>query len=312
MATLYTQADKNIRNSYILITLFLLFVIGVGWVFSQALNSPDLLVFAVIFSIAMSVGSYWFSDKIVLAMSGAKEIDHDNNRELYHIVENLCITAGLPVPKIYIIDDTAPNAFATGRNPEHAVIAVTAGILQKLNKIELEGVLAHELSHIGNRDILFSTIVVILVGFVTLLADWFFRASLFGGNRRNREGNGGGYIFIIAIVLTILAPIVATLIQLAISRKREFLADADGALLTRYPEGLASALEKISGDTEPLEAANKATAHLYIVNPLRNNGNGRSWFSGLFSTHPPTEERIAALRGMPTQGGSAESGDIEK
>lgn len=297
MPTLYNQADKNIRNSYILITLFLIFVIAVGWVFSQALDSPGLLVFAVIFSTLMSVGSYWFSDKIVLAMSGAKEIDHDSNREIYHIVENLCITAGLPVPKIYIIDDTAPNAFATGRNPEHAVIAVTTGILQKLNKTELEGVLAHELSHIGNRDILFSTIVVVLVGFVTLLADWFWRASFFGGRRRDREG-GGGYIFIIAIILTILAPIVATLIQLAISRKREFLADASAALLTRYPDGLASALEKISGDTEPLEVANKATAHLYIVNPLKNNPNGRSWFANMFSTHPPIEERVAALRGL--------------
>lgn len=302
MATLYTQADKNIRNSYILITLFLIFAIAVGWVFSQAMDNPGILVFAVIFSAAMSVGSYWFSDKIVLAMSGAKEIDHDSNRELYHIVENLCITSGLPVPKIYIIDDTAPNAFATGRNPEHAVIAVTTGILQKLNKIELEGVLAHELSHIGNRDILFSTIVVVLVGFVTLLADWFWRASFFGGRRRSdREGNGGGYILIIAIILTILAPIVATLIQLAISRKREFLADAGGALLTRYPEGLAMALEKISADTEPLEAANKATAHLYIVNPLREappagGGNGRNWFVNLFSTHPAVEERVAALR----------------
>lgn len=295
MSTLYTQADKNIRNSYILITLFLIFVIATGWVFSQALDSPGLLVFAVIFSTAMSIGSYWWSDKIVLAMSGAKEIDHDSNRELYHLVENLCITAGLPAPKIYIIDDTAPNAFATGRDPQHAVIAVTNGILQKLEKSELEGVLAHELSHIGNRDILFSTIVVVLVGFVTLLADWFWRASFFGGRRRDKEG--GGYIFIIAIILTILAPIVATLIQLAISRKREFLADADGALLTRYPEGLARALEKISDDTEPLEVANKATAHMYIVNPLKGDGNGRNWFANLFSTHPPIKERAAALRG---------------
>lgn len=295
MATLYDQADKNIRNSYILITLFLVFVIAAGWVFSQAMDSPDILLFAVIFSILMSIGSYWFSDKIVLSMSGAKEIDHDSNREIYHLVENLCITAGLPVPKIYIIEDTAPNAFATGRDPEHAVIAVTTGILQKLNKAELEGVLAHELSHIGNRDILFSTIVVILVGFITLLADIFWRFSLRGGRRR---GNGGVYILIIAIILTILAPVVATLIQLAISRKREFLADADGALLTRYPEGLAKALLKISGDTEPLEVANKATAHMYIINPLKNNPNGRSWFANMFSTHPSTNERVAALRGM--------------
>lgn len=299
MPTIYTQADKNINKTYLLISAFLIFVIGVGWVFSQALNSPGILFFAVIFSTLMSVGSYWYSDKIVLAISGAKEIDHDSARELYHLVENLCITAGLPLPKIYIIDDTAPNAFATGRDPAHAVIAVTSGILQKLNKTELEGVLAHELSHIGNRDILLQTVVVVLVGFVTLLADWFWRASLFGGRRRGRdEGNSGGYIFIIAIVLTILAPIVATLIQLAISRKREFLADADGALLTRYPEGLARALEKISADTEPLEVANKATAHMYIVNPLKGGGNGRSWFANLFSTHPPIEERMAALRGI--------------
>lgn len=296
MSTLYNQSDNNIRNSYILMGLFFVFVIIVGWVFSQATDNPGLLFFAVIFSTLMSVGSYWYSDKIVLAISGAREIDHDSARELYHLVENLCITAGLPVPKIYIIDDTAPNAFATGRDPEHAVIAVTTGILQKLDKTELEGVLAHELSHIGNRDILFSTIVVVLVGFITLLADWFWRASFFGGRRRDKEG--GGAIFIIAIVLTILAPIVATLMQLAISRKREFLADADGALLTRYPEGLARALEKISADTEPLEVANKATAHMYIVNPLKNNGNGRSWFANLFSTHPPIEERVAALRGM--------------
>ncbi len=296
MPTLYTQSDKNIRNSYILMGLFFVFVIIVGWVFSQAMDSPSLLFFAVIFSIAMSAGSYWWSDKIVLAISGAKEIDHDSNRELYHLVENLCLTAGLPVPKIYIIDDTAPNAFATGRDPEHAVIAVTTGILQKLDKAELEGVLAHELSHIGNRDILFSTMVVVLVGFITLLADWFWRASFFGGRRRSKEG--GGLIFVIAIVLTILAPIVATLMQMAISRKREFLADADGALLTRYPEGLANALLKISADTEPLEVANKATAHMYIVNPLKNNGNGRSMFANLFSTHPAVEERVAALRGM--------------
>ncbi|MBU3964760.1 M48 family metallopeptidase [Patescibacteria group bacterium] len=298
MPTLYTQADKNIRNSYLLITAFLIFAIGVGWVFSQAMDSPGILVFAVIFSVIMSIGSYWWSDKIVLRMSKAKEIDHDSNRELYHIVENLCITAGLPLPKIYIIDDTAPNAFATGRDPDHAVIAVTTGILQKLEKSELEGVLAHELSHIGNRDILFSTIVVILVGFITLLADWFFRASFFGRHRGRDSGKMGGYIFIIAIILTILAPIIATLIKLAISRKREFLADASAALLTRYPDGLAMALEKISADKEPLEVANKATAHMYIVNPLKGNGNGRNWFSGLFSTHPPTADRVAALRGM--------------
>lgn len=296
MATLYTQADKNIRNSYLLIGIFLILVIGFGWILSRAMESPQILTIAVIFSSLMSIGSYWYSDKMVLAMSNAKEIDHDSARELYHSVENLSIAAGLPVPKIYIIDDSAPNAFATGRDPEHAVIAVTSGILQKLNKTELEGVLAHEMSHIGNRDILFSTIVVILVGFVTLLGDWFWRVSFRGRRRSDKEG--GEIFFLIAIVLTILAPIIATLIQLAISRKREFLADADGALLTRYPEGLAKALEKISADTEPLEVANKATAHLYITNPLKGDGNGRNWFANLFSTHPPVEDRVKALRDM--------------
>lgn len=292
MATLYTQADSNTRKTYLLIAFFLIFVIAVGWVFSQAMQSSALLWIAVIFSTLMSVGSYWYSDKIVLSMSRAHLVEHDDNPELYHIVENLCITAGLPVPRIYIIDDTAPNAFATGRDPEHAVVAVTTGILEKLDRSELEGVLAHELSHVGNRDILLSTVVVVLVGIVALLAD-YFRHFLWwgGGDSDNRRDNLP--ILIIAILLSILAPLFATLIQLSISRKREFLADADGALLTRYPEGLASALEKISRDQEPLEAANRATAHLYIVNPFKGGSVAK-----LFSTHPSIEERIAALRGM--------------
>jgi len=306
MPTLYTQADNNKNSTYVLITVFLAFIIAVGWVFSQAMDSSAILWFAVIFSILMSVGSYWYSDKIVLMMSNAHEIDHDSARDLYHLVENLCITAGLPVPKIYIIEDTAPNAFATGRDPQHAVIAVTTGILQKLEKSELEGVLAHELSHIGNRDILLSTVVVVLVGIVALLADYFRHWAWWGGRGRDRE-KGGNVIMIVAIVLSILAPFFAMLIQLAISRKREFLADADGALLTRYPEGLANALRKISSDQEPLEVANRATAHLYIVNPFKG-GN----ISKLFSTHPPIEERIAALMGMPVSGGSAEGGDVGK
>jgi heat shock protein HtpX len=294
MATLYTQADNNIQKTYILITIFLIFVISMGWVFSQATGSSGILWIAVIFSIVMSVGSYWYSDKLVLAMSNAHLVEHDGNEDLYHLVENLCITAGLPLPKIYIIDDSAPNAFATGRDPEHAVVAVTSGILAKLDRSELEGVIAHELSHVGNRDILLDTVVVVLVGIVALLADYFRNFLWWGGGRRNNENReGGGYIMIIAILLSILAPIFAVLIQLAISRKREFLADADGALLTRYPEGLASALEKISADQEPLEVANRATAHLYIVNPFKGGG-----ISKLFMTHPPIEERIAALRGM--------------
>ena len=296
MSTLYNQADKNTRLTWVYITGFLVFVIGVGYVFAGAMNNSAILYFCVIFSVAMSFASYWWSDKIVLAMSSAKEIDHESNREIYHLVENLCITAGLPVPKIYMIEDSAPNAFATGRDAKHGVICLTTGIVQKLEKIELEGVIAHELSHIGNRDILLSTVVVILVGFVTLLADWFRRWAFFGGKSRD-DGEGGGQLrlilMVLAIILSILAPIAAVLMQLAISRKREFLADADGALLTRYPEGLAKALEKISADTEPLEAANRATAHLYIINPFKGKKVAK-----LFMTHPPIEERVAALRGM--------------
>lgn len=295
--TLYNQADKNTRLTWIYITGFLIFVMGVGYVFAGAMNNSAILYGAVIFSIVMSFVSYWWSDKIVLGMSGAKELNHDNNREIYHLVENLCITAGLPVPKIYTIKDTAMNAFATGRDAKHGVICFTTGIIARLEKNELEGVIAHELSHIGNRDILLSTVVVVLVGFVTLLADWFRRWAFFGGRSRSNDSEGGGQLrlilMIVAIVLSILAPIAAVLMQLAISRKREFLADASGALLTRYPEGLAKALEKISQDTEPLEAANRATAHLYIANPFK----GKKMMK-LFMTHPPIEDRIKALRGM--------------
>jgi len=295
MATLYKQKDKNIRKTWFLIFIFLIFIIGLGWVFSYQFQSPIILIIAVIFSSLMSFVSYWYSDKIVLKMSKAKEVKHEENPDLYHIVENLCITAGLPMPKIYIIDEMSPNAFATGRNPEHAVVAVTRGLLDKLDRSELEGVLAHEISHIGNRDILLQTVVVVLVGMVVLLSDWFVRWSVFGGGRRgNREGGQlAGIMVIIGFALAILSPFIATLIHLSISRKREFLADASGALLTRYPEGLASALEKISKDTTPLKVANKATAHLYISNPFKKKKVRK-----FFSTHPPTEERVNALRGM--------------
>ncbi|MFH1583231.1 MAG: M48 family metallopeptidase [Candidatus Falkowbacteria bacterium] len=302
MSTLYTHIDSNKRKTWLLISCFFVAIILIGYVFSYALDDSAILYFAVIFSVIMSFISYWWSDKIVLAMSSAKKIDHDSNRELYHIVENLCITAGLALPKIYIIDDTAPNAFATGRDPEHAVIAVTAGLLQKLDKTELEGVIAHELSHIGNRDILLATLVTVMVGVVVLLADWFRRWTFWGGGRRrnNREGGQLGLIMMIAaIILSILAPIFAYLMQFAISRKREFLADADGAMLTRYPDGLARALEKISADHEPLEVANRATAHLYIASPFKEDETHKiGFFTKLFMTHPPIEERIAALRGM--------------
>ncbi|MGE5426197.1 MAG: M48 family metallopeptidase [Bacillota bacterium] len=303
MANLYNYSAENKRKTWFLMTGFFVFIILVGYVFARATDQPAILPAAVIFSVLMSFISYWYSDKIVLSMSRAREVDHVNGRELYRLVENLCIAAGLPVPKIYIIEDSAPNAFATGRNPEHAAIAVTTGLLAKLEKAELEGVIAHELSHVGNRDILISTIATVLVGIVVLLADWFRRWAFFGGQRRNSDNNNnnqlGAIIAILAIVFSILAPIFAQLLQLAVSRKREFAADADAALLTRHPEGLARALEKISADKEPLEAANRATAHMYIVTPFKEKEkHGElSWFAKMWMTHPPIEERIARLRG---------------
>ena len=274
----------------------MVFIIGLGYVFSYQFNSPIILIVAVIFSSLMSFISYWHSDKIALAVAGAKEVKHEENPELYHILENLCITAGLPMPKLYIINEMAPNAFATGRNPQHAVVAVTRGLLQKLNRSELEGVLAHELSHIGNYDMLLSTVVVVLVGFIALISDWFLRWSFWGGGGRNNDrenGQLGAIMMLVGIILAILSPFIAMLIQLAISRKREFLADASGALLTRYPDGLASALEKIAADQTPLKAATNATAHLYISNPFKGKK-----ISTLFMTHPPIADRIKALRVM--------------
>lgn len=293
MATIYQSYDRNSRLTWVYLTLFFVFVIGVGYVFAGALGDSTVLYVAVAVSVLMSVASYWWSDRIVLSMSNAHELSFEENKEVYRLVENLAITAGLPMPKVYIMEDTALNAFATGRDPEHGVICLTTGIIARLEKNELEGVIAHELSHIGNRDTLVSTVVVILVGFVALLADWFRHAAFYGFGRRDGDRNTHPALIILAIILSILAPLFAMLIQLAISRKREFLADASGALLTRYPEGLASALQKISGDTEPLEAANRATAHLYIANPLKGKSVAK-----LFMTHPPIEERIAALRGM--------------
>lgn len=297
MATIYDQADRNTRLTWAYVAGFLAFIIGIGYVFAGAMNNSAILYVAVIFSVGMSFVSYWWSDKIVMSMSGAHEVTHEDGREIYHLVENLCITAGLPVPRIYVIQDQSPNAFATGRDPEHAVVCLTTGIIDLLDKSELEGVIAHELSHIGNRDILLSTVVVVMVGFVALLADWFRNWTFWGGGRRRSDDNENGQLqlilFILAIVFSILAPIAATLMQLAISRKREFLADADGALLTRYPEGLARALEKISADPHPLRSANRATAHLFIANPFRGKN-----VSKLFLTHPPIEERVKALREM--------------
>lgn len=289
MPSIYTSYDRNVRLTWVYITLFLVIVIGAGYVFSEALGYPGILPIAVIISVVMSFGSYWWSDRIVLSMSGARPVTMGENPELYRIVENLAITAGLPLPRIYVIDDMAMNAFATGRDPEHGVVCFTTGLLRRLDRTELEGVAAHELSHIGNRDTLISTVVVVLVGFVALLADWFRHAAWFGfGGRDNRNSHPA--MIIGALVLSILAPLAAVLIQLAISRKREYVADASGALLTRYPEGLASALRKISSDTAPLETANRATAHLFIANPFK----GRK-VSKFFMTHPPAEDRIKAL-----------------
>ncbi|MDD3887925.1 MAG: M48 family metallopeptidase [Patescibacteria group bacterium] len=298
MATLYTEKSKNIWKTWLYITIFCLFVIGIGYIFSYVMNSYSILVIAVLLAILMSFGSYWWSDKLVLAMNKAVLVSHENNRALYHLVENLCITAGLPVPKIYIIEDLAMNAFATGRDPDHAVICVTRGLLEKLDKMELEGVLAHELSHVGNRDILLSTVIVILVGIITLLSDLFRHFTWFGGGKRDNDNSQlAGILTIVALILSLLAPLAAILIQLAISRKREFLADASGALLTRYPEGLASALQKISGDPNPLRSANHATAHLFISNPFKKSG----FINRIFSTHPPIEERVKALIQMDVE-----------
>lgn len=290
MPSIYTSYDRNIRLTWVYITLFLVVVIAAGYVFSEALGNPGILPIAVLFSVVMSFGSYWWSDRIVLSMSGAKPVTTEEDKELYRIVENLAITAGLPIPRIYVIEDSAMNAFATGRDPEHGVICFTTGLLGRLDRSEIEGVAAHELSHIGNRDTLISTVVVVLVGFVALLADWFRHAAWFGFGGRDDNRNTHPAMIVLALILSLLAPLAAMLIQLAISRKREYVADASGALLTRYPEGLASALRKISADPEPLEAANRATAHLYISNPFKG-----AKVSKLLMTHPPVEERIKAL-----------------
>lgn len=295
---LYKNQDSNILKTWLLMSVFLALIIFLGWFLSYYYNDVLIFYFAIFFSLFMNIFSYWFSDKIVLKMSGAKPASKEEYYDLYTITENLAITAGLPMPKLYVITDTVPNAFATGRNKEHAVIAVTTGLLQVLEKNELEGVVAHEMAHIGNRDILLQTVVVVLVGLVTMLADFFLRSQF----NRGGDRKGNGILLIVGLVLMILSPIFASLIQLAISRKREFLADATGALLTRYPEGLASALEKISVNSagHKMQNANHATAHMFISNPFGGDSknNKVSFFAKIFSTHPPTEERVAALRGL--------------
>lgn len=311
--TAYTQIGANKFKTWMIMFFFAVFVTGLAYIFTLALGADapsavGLSGMILIIAGIMNFITYYNSDKMVMAISGAKQIEKKDNPELFRIVENLSIASGLPMPKVYIIEDTAPNAFATGRDPKHASIAFTTGILSKLNKLELEGVAAHELSHVGNFDTRLMTIVSILVGTVALLADFFLRISW---HRNGDDDNRGNQIFmIVGIVMAILAPIIAMLIQLSISRKREYLADASGALLTRHPDGLADALLKISKDTEPLEVANKATAHLYIVNPFKQDAGGQKaggpersrgaigWFAGLFNTHPPVQERVKALRAM--------------
>jgi len=291
---LYTHKSANIQKTWLLISLFLILIIFIGWVVSLVFENPVILYIFVGFSLAMNILAYWFSDKIALSIARAKPVERRELPELYNIVENLSIAAGLPMPQLYIINEPQLNAFATGRNPKNSAVAVTTGALQRLNRTELEGVLAHELSHIGNRDILVSTIAVVLSGVIAMIADIFLRMMFWGrGNRRE----GGALILLAAIAAAILAPFAAMLLRLAVSRKREFLADASGALLTRYPEGLASALEKIGNDSNLMRSASDATAHLYISNPFRGKERA-SWFVRLFMTHPPIEDRIRVLRGM--------------
>ncbi len=295
---MYEQIASNKRKSFVLVVFFLAFIFVLAWVFEQLTGMGEGgLVLAVAIAGGISLISYYASDKVVLAISHARPVAKEDFPYLYNVVEGLAIAAGIPAPRCYMIDDTAPNAFATGRNPQNSVICVTTGLIEKMNRAELEGVVAHEMSHIKNYDIRLMTLTVIMIGVVALLSDWIMRSFWWGGRRRGgRDKSGAGAIFlIVGLVLAALSPIIAQLIRLAISRKREFLADASGAMLTRYPAGLASALRKISADTEPLEAANKATAHLYIVNPLKDL---KGAVNKLFSTHPPIEERIAALEKM--------------
>lgn len=300
---MYSQIDKNKSNTRILMYFFITFFLLVGYGFGYAYTGDQnqSIGFMGIFGIGAIVYaaiSYFAAGKIALSITGATLIKKTDNPTLYRTVENLAIAAGVPTPDIYLIDDTALNAFATGRDPKHASLAITKGLLDQLDKPELEGVMAHELSHVQNFDIRLQSITVALIGLIALISDIFLR-SMMHGNRSNRRssGKGGGALILIGVVLAILSPIIAKLMHLAISRQREYLADASGALLTRYPEGLARALEKIKADKEPLEAANKATAHMYIENPLRNE-QGMKWMNSLFSTHPPIEDRIARLRGM--------------
>ncbi|MFA5843320.1 MAG: M48 family metallopeptidase [Coriobacteriia bacterium] len=297
---MYDQISSNKFKSVAIVAVFVALVLGLGWVFGRATNwgwGGFALALGVAF--AMAWGSYWYSDRLVLAMSHARPVDKATEPYVVNTVEGLAIAAGLPMPRAYVIDDPAPNAFATGRDPAHAAIAVTTGLVSKLDRLELEGVIAHELAHVKNYDTLVSTLAAVLAGTVALLSDWLLRSFWWGGGRRRSSEEGGAQVqavfMVLGLVLAILAPLVAVMLQMAISRKREYLADANGALLTRYPDGLASALRKIAADTNRLSVANKATASLWIYNPLKDIG-GRT--NAMFNTHPPIEDRIRRLEAM--------------
>jgi heat shock protein HtpX len=300
MATLYSNQAANIRKTWFMMTGFFILVIIIGFTLSFIYGNPTLLYGAVVLSILMNVGAYWFSDKLVLSMANARPLEkRDDYPELWNTLENLCITAGLPMPKLYVIDDPAPNAFATGRNKDHAVVAVTTGLLPLLSKSELEGVLAHELAHIGNRDMLLQTVIVVFAGMISLIADMALHASMFGGRDEEKKNP---LFLALGILAIVLAPLAAMIIKLAISREREYLADATGALITRYPEGLASALEKISNFHQPMKVQNHAIAHLFISDPSGVNDPSEarpheevSWIAKLFMTHPPVKDRVSRL-----------------
>ncbi|AKM79286.1 MAG: Protease HtpX-like protein [Candidatus Beckwithbacteria bacterium GW2011_GWB1_47_15] len=299
MLNVYEQVDRNKRKSALIIAFFVAFIALVAWVLGEASGyGLSWVGLALIFSGLVSFFSYYNSDKIILAISKARPASRKKDFKFYTVTENLCLATRLPLPKLYVIDDSAPNAFATGRDPGHAVVCATTGLIDKLDRTELEGVIAHELSHIKNYDIRVMSLVTVLVGLVTLLADWFLRATYWGRGRDNDRNQVKVVIFVVGVVLALLSPLIANLIKLAVSRRRELLADASAVKITRFPQGLARALEKISHDREPLEAANKATAHLYIANPLKNRHDSIGWFAGLFNTHPPVSERIRALRQM--------------
>lgn len=296
--TLYQERSRNVWRTALLMSVFLAIVLFIGYFVSYYFQNPSLLYIALFFALFMNVYSYWFSDRQVLSMTNARPATKEEYFDFYTVTENLSITAGVPMPKLYVIEDPSPNAFATGRNQKHAVVCATTGLLAMMNRSELEGVIAHELSHVRNRDILVMTVAVVLAGFLAIIADIFVRTSMWGGGRRdNDNNNGGGLLLIFGIIALILAPIAAQLIQLAISRRREFLADASGALLTRYPEGLANALMKIENYARPMQKVSHATAHLFISDPYGKTGGARDWINRLFATHPPTEARIRALLG---------------